>query len=135
MYKFNKIKSINYTLGRINREGRGEVIPFRNMKFQQITKNNLDRLSRLFKITWATVHKFAIRQELRYSSYRHRTATSLYITGVDIQGNVFVYARKESTSPQAGQTWLYLDGSQPVQVSGVLTAETLPEKWENRFKF
>ena len=139
MYKCTKVKLISYTLGKLHIQGSGEVVPFKSMRFQKTTQENLDILKKAYGINWSTVHKFNILQKTHYR-FITRIAISFLITGVDFAGNVYTYWRKELYNPQSGQTRLYLNGSKPVAATAlinsyrVLQRRQVPSEWRTTFK-
>ena len=125
---YKKVHPISYSLDKISIEGIGEVTLVKNEVFTATTSSNLTFFSKHLDIRWATVHKFQIKQQDRYTTRNtegqfvsgYHTATSMLITGVDSYGIVYVYWRKETGHPGAGQTLLYVNGHNPRQVSVIL---------------
>ena len=101
--KYGIAEKYSIQIGKFKKNIEGYKFDY-NADFNQlssITFNNLELLSKKLKITWSEIYKIPIIRINRYSSM------SILILGKDIKGNLFMYDRRETSHPQAGQTYLY----------------------------
>lgn len=122
-------KKLVLKLGRINVNGRGVKEEYANTKFSKVTTNNLKKISEIMDIEWEITYKWRIIQKGKSSNRLYRTTWSIAVLGKDKKQTKWVYFRKETEHPQAGQTFLYKEGRYPYSVTSIITDNSRHHKW------
>ncbi len=105
----NTLSKVELTLGRKIRKGKGIKTTLQDWEtnLSTISLNNLNRLGTKLEITWGDM--------IVYSVEGREEATGFAVLGQDEDGNEFMYDRKETNNPGAGQTTLFsLNGSMSI---------------------
>lgn len=97
------------------------------------TQKNLEAVAAKLKIDWTKIYSFEVSQNPRSmfaggcpvcgTGVKPREKVlrwSRLIVGIGKDGNIYEYFRKETESPGAGQTLVYVNGSNPKQIIDIL---------------
>ena len=124
LYKI-KMALIKYNCGGINFKAFGHIFPYLQgvAYLSTRTVNKSFRIGDRFGITWATCYFFYAHGTQRWSSL---------IVGIDADGDIIQYNRRETEHRSAGQTKLYCNGKHPVAVTDALRGLFNYAEWKRK---
>jgi hypothetical protein len=88
------------------------IFPYKDAEqlLSTVTQNNLNKIQERFKITWDTIYTYPLLVfNYHYAAAAYVLKWSYFIFGKTRKGKQVIYARKETWSPEAGQTYLYTE--------------------------
>jgi hypothetical protein len=104
----DKCSPIEIKYNKLKYKGNGIIVEYEDWDVPTATKKNLEYISSNSSIVWKKVYAFLIdRSNPQQQEYY---AWSTIFEGNDDKGVVYHFWRKETKSPGAGQTYIYIDG-------------------------
>jgi hypothetical protein len=122
---------ISFKHGKIDVSGMGVKGMFETFegRLSRKTQENLQRLSAKLGITWEEVYKFRVKQIASPYRAKKTWAWSVIVRGIDEDDNWWIFWRRETEHPGAGQTLLYYEGAKPRKVSAILHGNVDFNEW------